>query len=78
MAAAAGVAAITVTGALGPGLTTTALVYNNVTNFEVDFVEGVYSITYSDSTGPHTVKYAYVGVATITWTPTTKTVVIST
>ncbi len=68
----------TVTGALGPGLTTTAVVYNNVSNFSVDFNGGSYSISYTDANGqPHTVKYEYANVATITWTPATQSVTIS-
>ena len=61
-------ATVTITGTTGPGLAVTALVLDDVVNFEVDFKANVIKVTRSGSKGIS--YYDYSANATLTWTIT--------
>lgn len=61
-----GPASATVTSTTGPGVTNTAIVFNNVTDFEVDFMKNTMKITHAG--GLTITYYDYSAMATMTWT----------
>ena len=67
---------VTVTAKTGPGLSVTAMVLQNVTNINFAPVQGTVSITQDDP--PFTRIFQYSDVATVTTTPASRTMTIST
>lgn len=61
-------ASVTITSTTGPGVSAVATVFNNVTDFEVDFKANTIKITHA---GGLTISYYdYSALATLTWTIT--------
>lgn len=61
---------ITYTGGIGPGNSVTSLVFNNVTDMEVDFVKKVIIVSYLSASGnnPLVQSLDLNVLGTITWT----------
>lgn len=72
----AGAVVATVTGNIGPGLTATGRVINNVRNINFRFADGSVDI-YSDDLPGGMSTFQYSAMATVTITPAAKTVVLS-
>ena len=72
----AGVVQATVTGNTGPGLTATASVITNVRNINFRFADGAVDI-YSDDIPGGFRTFQYSAMTTVTFTPASKTVVMS-
>lgn len=72
----AGVVVATVTGNIGPGLTATSRVINNVRNINFRFADGSVDI-YSDDLPGGFATFQYSAMTTVTFTPASKTVVMS-
>lgn len=72
---------VTITGKLGPGITTTALVLNNVRSITFDYDENTLTVSYVDASGaPKIQSWDLYGIATVTYSITSHiaTVVAST
>jgi len=72
----AGVIVATVTGNIGPGLTATSRVINNVRNINFRFADGAVDI-YSDDLPGGFSTFQYSAMTTVTVSPAAKTVVMS-
>jgi len=67
-------ATLTITSTTGPGIAAVATVFNNVVNFEVDFVGNKIKVTHDS--GRTITYYDYSALATLTWTITAGATVI--
>ncbi len=59
---------VTITGKVGPGITITAQLFNNVTNLEFDYVAGTIWISYNDNETIKRVSVQLTGTTTVTYT----------
>lgn len=74
---AAGLVSVTITGQTGPGKTVTSLAVTDVSNINFDFAGGVVKVVQRNPV-PKTIEVEYSNLATVTITPSTGVVVLST
>lgn len=74
---AAGNVQVTVTAKTGPGITVTGMVLNNVSAVNFRFADGIIDVVNTNPSGQVN-SFQYSDIATVTISPSAKTVVIST